>query len=256
MIKIMTINDEIRDEKLQYDINRETSKISPLSSGNIKKYEYITGEDILPSDQQQMIEQAKFTYSPLGKAFEKQIKTIEDQREKQIKAIQDQKRIKKHDYDVENTPFISKQKEIFNELVHKRLKKIDDLNKKVNSNDLIYRYKNNSPNVEFNKFNNAFDIIDKIRDGKVDLSDVKNNQEKIKSYLGKIKKENKSKEQKNTLYNIEMLCEARKKAINFYDDYSLMMSEAKYRAAKGEGLKIIKSINISNGYYIYEFRKQ
>ena len=252
----MTINDQIRDEKLQYDINRKAAEISAKSSGKLHKYQYLTAEDILPSNQQQMIEQAKFTYSPLGKAFEKQIKTIEDQREKQIKAIQDQKQIKKHDYDVENTPFISKQKEIFNELVHKRLKKIDDLNKKVNSNDLIYRYKNNSPNVEFNKFNNAFDFIDKIRDGKVDLSDVKNNQEKIKSYLGKIKKENKSKEQKNTLYNIEMLCEARKKAINFYDDYSLMMSEAKYRAAKGEGLKIIKSINISNGYYIYEFRKQ
>ena len=68
----MTINDQIRDEKLQYDINREAAKISALSSGKIHKYEYLTGEDILPSNQQQIIEQAKFTYSPLGKAFEKQ----------------------------------------------------------------------------------------------------------------------------------------------------------------------------------------
>ena len=75
----MTINYEIRAEKLQHDINREAAKISALSSGKIHKYEYLTGEDILPSDQQQIIEQAKFTYSPLGKAFEKQIKTIEDQ---------------------------------------------------------------------------------------------------------------------------------------------------------------------------------
>ena len=75
----MTINDQIRDEKLQHDINREAAKISALSSGKIHKYEYLTGEDILPSNQQQIIEQAKFTYSPLGKAFEKQIKTIEDQ---------------------------------------------------------------------------------------------------------------------------------------------------------------------------------
>ena len=80
----MTINDQIRDEKLQYDINREAAKISALSSGKIHKYEYLTGEEILPSNQQQIIEQAKFTYSPLGKAFEKQIKTIEDQGEKQI----------------------------------------------------------------------------------------------------------------------------------------------------------------------------
>ena len=75
----MTIKDQIRGEKLQYDINREVAKISALSSGKIDKYEYLTGEEILPSIQQQMIEQAKFIYSSLGKAFEKQIKTIQDQ---------------------------------------------------------------------------------------------------------------------------------------------------------------------------------
>ena len=78
----MTINDQIRDEKLQYDINREAAKISALSSGKIRKYEYLTGEDILPSNQQHIIEQARFTYSPSGKTFEKQIKTIEDHGQK------------------------------------------------------------------------------------------------------------------------------------------------------------------------------
>ena len=85
----MKINDQIRDEKLQYNINREAGKISALSSGQIHKYEYLTGEDILPSNQQQIIEQTKFIYSLLGKAFEKQIKTIEDQGEKQIDALKD-----------------------------------------------------------------------------------------------------------------------------------------------------------------------
>ena len=75
----MTIEDQIKDEKLQYDINREAAKISALSSGKIDKCEYLNGEEILPSNQRQIIEQAKFTYSPLGKAFEKQTKTIEDQ---------------------------------------------------------------------------------------------------------------------------------------------------------------------------------
>ena len=70
----MKINDQIRAEKPQYDINRESVKISALSSGKIHKYEYLTGEDILPSNQQQIIEQTKFTCSPFGKAFEKQIK--------------------------------------------------------------------------------------------------------------------------------------------------------------------------------------
>ena len=65
----MTINDQVRDEKLQYDINREAAKISALSSGKIDKYEYLTDKEILPSNQQQIIEQAKFTYSPLRKTF-------------------------------------------------------------------------------------------------------------------------------------------------------------------------------------------
>ena len=87
----MTNNDQIRDEKLQYDINREAAKISALSSGKIHKYGYPTGEEILLSNQQQIIEQAKFTYSPSGKAFEKQIKTIEDQEQKQVEALKDLK---------------------------------------------------------------------------------------------------------------------------------------------------------------------
>ena len=59
------------DEKLQHDINREEAKISVLSSGKIDRYEYLKDEEISPSNQIQIIEQAKFTYFPLGKAFEK-----------------------------------------------------------------------------------------------------------------------------------------------------------------------------------------
>ena len=81
----MIIDDQIRDEKLQYDINREAAKISALSSGKIDKYEYLTGKEILSCNQQHIIEQAKFTISPLGKAFEKQIKTIENQGQNKLK---------------------------------------------------------------------------------------------------------------------------------------------------------------------------
>ena len=83
----MTIDDKIRNEKLQYDINREETKILALLSGKIDKCEYLTGEEMLPSNQRQIIEQAKFTYSPLGKALGKQTKTIEDQGIKQVKAL-------------------------------------------------------------------------------------------------------------------------------------------------------------------------
>ena len=68
----MTINEKVSDEKLRYDINREAAKISALSSNKIDKYEYLTGEEILPPNQRQIIEHAKLAYSPLGKAFEKQ----------------------------------------------------------------------------------------------------------------------------------------------------------------------------------------
>ena len=118
----MTIDDQIKDEKLKDDINRKAATISASSSGKRQKYEYLTGQDILPFNQQQIIKQAIFTYSPLGKAFEKQIKAIKDQGQVET--------VKKYDYDVEDTPFISKQKEIFNELVDERFEKITGLDKK------------------------------------------------------------------------------------------------------------------------------
>ena len=180
---------------------------------------------MLPSNQQQIIEPAKLTYSTLGKAFHKQIKTIGDQGEKQIKVIQDQgqvKTIKKYAYDAQDTAFISKQTEIFNELVDERREKVTDLDKKVNSDDLIYRYKGNTADAKFDKFDNALNIINKIQNGEISLADVKNNQEKRKTYLGEIKKGNEKrrlKEQKNTLHNIEMIYKERSEAIDWsYDE--------------------------------------
>ena len=93
----MAIDDQIRHEKLQYDIYGEAAKISALSSNKFDKYEYLIAIEILPSNQQQIIEQAKFTYSPLGKAFEKQIETIEDQgknKQKQLKIEDKLKQLK------------------------------------------------------------------------------------------------------------------------------------------------------------------
>ena len=67
------------DEKIQYDINRETAEISPSLSVKLDKYEYVTGEEKLLFDQSRIIEQSKLTYSSLGKASEKLTKTIGDQ---------------------------------------------------------------------------------------------------------------------------------------------------------------------------------
>ena len=84
----MTSDGKIVDKKLQYDINRDAAKISALSYGKTDKYELLAGEKILPPDQKGVIEQAKFAYSPLGKAFERKIKTLKIKDKKQIKAIE------------------------------------------------------------------------------------------------------------------------------------------------------------------------
>ena len=131
----MTINDQIRDEKLQYDINREAAKISALSLGKIHKCEYLTGEDILPTDQQQIIEQVKFTYSPLGKTFEKQIETIEDQGRKQVEAL----KTKVINDKSNNNPPISK--EIYDKMSEERIDKILEMSKQINYYNFVYEFK-------------------------------------------------------------------------------------------------------------------
>ena len=101
----MGIDDQIKDVKLQYDIKTKAAKISALSSDKIDKYEYLAGEGILPSNKKQIIEQAKFAYSPLRKVFKEQTKekvigikdlNISEKKNelKQIEGIFPQKQIK------------------------------------------------------------------------------------------------------------------------------------------------------------------
>ena len=144
----------------------EAAKISALSSGKIDKYEYLTGEEILPSNQQQIIEKAKFTYSPLGKTFEKQTKTIKDQGEKQIKTIQDKrpiKSIKKITYDLNDSSTVLKETEIYNKLTEESFEKINNLDKRVDIDKLVFKYRGNTPDEDFSKFDNVLDLINKIR---------------------------------------------------------------------------------------------
>ena len=73
---IMKMKYKIRDEKVEYNINREAAKISALSSGKIYKFEYLTSKEVLLSNQRQIVEQAKLAFSSLRKAFPKQTKAI------------------------------------------------------------------------------------------------------------------------------------------------------------------------------------
>ena len=165
----MTIEDQIKDEKLQYDINREAAKISALSSGKIDKYEYLTGEEILPSNQQQTIQQAKFNYSPLGKALEKQIKTTEDQGKKQVKAIQDNKQIVNKDDDYKDKLLLSREREIFKDIYNKKLDKIEELNNKIDYNDLNYVVVGTGDKYSFDDLDNPLTLLNNIKEGKISM---------------------------------------------------------------------------------------
>ena len=234
----MTIDDQIKYEKLQYNINREVAKISVLSSGKFNKYEYLTGEEILPSNKQRMIEQAKFEYSPLGKAFEKQAKTIEDQGEKQIKAIQDNRKQLISDNDYKNKLLISKEREIFKDIYNKRLDKIQEFNNKIDYDNLKYVVEYN-----YNKVKDPIDLLNDIKEGKISLEEAKEKQKDYYSYLSMIRKGNKNASQKRTLANINIHYNARNSAIKFIEDYNSMILEAKKlaRDQEGTGLKILTS---------------
>ena len=169
----MTINDQIKDEKLQYDINREAAKISALSSGKIHKYGYLTGEDILPSNNQQIIEQASFTYSPLGKAFDKQIKTIEDQGKKQVDALNALKSDNNNKLEIKNDDIIPESAFASDE-AREEINKILKLEKNVDREKLLYKA---------GKYKYDFRIFDTIRifgeniyDGKVTLEEADEDQ--------------------------------------------------------------------------------
>ena len=194
----MTTEDQIRDETPQYDINREAAKISALSSGKIDKYEYLTGEEILPSNQQQIIEQAKFTCSPLGKAFEKQTKTIKDQGEKQIKAIPDNKEHLvniNNDDDYKNKLLLSREREIFKNIYNKRVDKIKELSKKIDYNNLKYAVISTGEESEFDKSEDHVLFLNDIKKGRISLEEVKNLQHDYENYLKDIQKGNKNAEQ-------------------------------------------------------------
>ena len=170
----MTIEDQIKNEKLQYDINREAAKISALLSGKLDKYEYLTGEEILPSNQQQIIQQAKFNYSPLGKALEKQRKTIKDQGEKQVVALESLKDSDKKLTSIKDfIPTENLNPEIINEI-----KRIEEIEKKVDRNRMVYK----GTNETFRNFKTIRAFGNEIRNNIISLDTANLEQANLLSY--------------------------------------------------------------------------
>ena len=136
--------------------------MSALSSGKIDKYKYLTGEEILPSNQKQIMEQAKFTYFPLRKAFEKQTKTIEDQEQKHVDVLNTLKPIKDNNSDDDEN--LLKYKEIFEELSNKRIDEIQNMSKQIDFNNLIcYFTTSDLALINFIRFKGPIHIYNDIK---------------------------------------------------------------------------------------------
>ena len=181
----MAFDDKIRDEKLQHDIHRDAAKISALSTSKI---------EILPSDHRRVIEQAKSTYSPLAIALEKQTKAIEYQDSKRMKTIEDHGKqlvesneLIKKDFDInrDRIPLEEQKKYLMNLLK----KVIGILEKRINHDNLIYKYKTEgrSPK-EFRNYQNPIRLFKNLRDGNTNPKEVLKNQINFKSDQGEIKK--------------------------------------------------------------------
>ena len=155
---------------------------------------YLTNEEILPSNKQQIIEQARFTYSPLGKAFEKQTKAIKDQGEKTN--LQDNKKqLANINDDYKNKLLLSKEREMFKTIYHERLNRIEELNKHIDFNNLKYTAISTSEEFQFDNSEDPL-ILNDVKKGKISLEEANNLQKDHNEYLNKIHKGNKNEEQK------------------------------------------------------------
>ena len=238
----MTIEDQIKDEKLQYHINREAAKISALSSGKFDKYEYLTGEEILPSNQQQLIQQVKFIYSPLGKALEKQRKTIKDQGEKQVVALESLKAPDKKLPPINDfIPIENLNPEIINEI-----KRIEEIEKKVDRNKMFY--KGNNKTYDFRNFKTIRTFGNEIRNNVITLDTENIEQTNLLSYVYDFSKKPRPRNPAQKQLKVDIvdsvtsLFQGREMVINAFKSGIFQVSKESQEdeeSQEGKGLKIL-----------------
>ena len=181
----------------------------------------------------------------MGKAFDKQIKTIKDQGRKQGDALEKLKAKYEERKPIEGTPNNqSKARIIFNELINKRKKLMTKLHDSVDYNNLKFEYMTKAKDfISFYEYRDSRELFNTIRDGKIGFSEAKNKQNDFLSKLTNIKIGRKTLEQEKIINNLEKLYISRQEVINFFRDYTEMLSDANYRAkqneTKGTGLKIL-----------------
>ena len=162
-----TIDDKIKDEKQQYDINREAAQTSALSSGKIDKYEFVIDKEILSSDQSRIIEQAHFTYSQLSETFEKQMKTIEDHGIKQVQPLKASK--PEENWELESIEGIFL-KRMRNNKFKNKINLFQKWEEKTKLKDLIYRA--NKYKYDFTQFETIRSFSGSIYTGKIATNEI------------------------------------------------------------------------------------
>ena len=227
----------------QYDINRETAKISALSSDKLDKYEYLTGEEILPSNQQQIIQQAKFNYSPLGKALEKQVKTIKDQGERQVVALESLKDSDKKLTPIKDfIPIEDLNTEIINEI-----KRIEEIEKKIDRNKMVYTGTNKT--YDFRNFKTIRAFGNEIRNNVISLDTASIEQANLLSYISDFMKTKprdpeKGKLRSDVLNSVTGLLRGREAVLTAFKSGIYQVSK---KSQEGKGANEMSRMNASEG---------
>ena len=172
------------------------------------------------------------------KAFEKQIETIEDQRQKQVDALKQQT---KPIEDKSNNQ--SRSSIIFSDLIKERKNIMSKLYDSVDYNNLKFEYVGPTKDVSFYEYRDSKELFNAIKNSQIKFSEAKNKQNEFLNKLSNIKIGKKTIEQKKVINNIEKFYNSREEVINFFRDYIEMLSEANYdaksEATKGTRLKIL-----------------
>ena len=171
----------------------------------------------------------------MGKAFEKQIKTIGDQGKKQVEALKNLKDCKNQPanaYDYEDELLISKERKIFINIFNKRLDKIKEMTEKINDNNLEYITKSTGKKTNFSKKDDPVTFLNKIKKYEIIMEEAKKSQNDFNYYPKKIFEGNKTQEQMKTQENLNMLFNGRNDAITFIEGYGSMILEAKKKLLK------------------------
>ena len=172
----------------------------------------------------------------MGKAFEKQIKTIEDKGQKQSDALENlkdqNKQIVNVNEDYEDKLLHSKEREIFRNIYNKRLDKIEEPAEKIDNNNLIFTIISTGKTINFSKKDDPLTFLNKIKKRKITIEEAKESHKDFNRYLKIIRKGNKNHMQQETLANLNMLFNGRNEAINFINGYGSMILEAKKKAAE------------------------